>query len=752
MTDDKAGATGGELTGLQSSKSIHRLRQISNLRAHGISDNIDLPQLVVCGDQSAGKSSVLEGVTGIPFPRDEGVCTKFATEVILEHAEGALLVTATIIPHSLRDDKDKLKLQAFHRTIKGFDDLPDVIAKAGTLMGLRGYGDNDTGPSFTEDVLRIKVIGPSGLHLSIVDLPGIISVASEEQTEADVETVQRMVDSYVAKPRIIILAVVQASNDIANQSIIKKSKQYDVVGQRTVGIITKPDLINIGAERRIAALAKNQDTTKLQLGFYMLKNPTPKEREGGITQPQRAENELRYFRASPWAEQKLDYSRVGIDRLKLAMQSLLEQHIEKELPKVKEEIRAAIRDAESRISSLPPERPTTAHIRFFLSDIAMQFHSLANAALGGDYHTSSAPFFANDTPGAEIPASRLRAVVHDLNTKFADRMRKYGETVKIDNTRYVTNSPSARPSKRSKLSTAQASDGPPVLPMDSRKTLDLEDVSGETEFVSENGQRVVNEAGLRDWVKKVYLTSRGRELPGHTNHALGTELFHQQSKRWLPFATEHVERVYGYVVTFVGKAIKYLKVEGHVMAEIKEIIDIALDKSKSAAEEELTRLWADEEQQQPITYNHYYTDNVQKSRSKRNRASKKKLLGGFEGGADDVVEPAAITDGMDDETLSAGSQDIQVDMVEQACSQALDELDSYYKTARKTFVDNVCKQVIERHLLRHLPAAFSPQSVAMYSDEELQRIAGEKSDIVETRKQLQEQLVSLNAALAELRK
>ena len=102
-------------------------------------------------------------------------------------------------------------------------------------MGIRGYGKNLEGPAFVEDVLRIKVTGNVGLHLSIVDLPGLIAVASEVQTEEDVATVTRMVDSYIEKPRTIILAVVQASNDIANQSIIKKSKQFDKAGQRTVG-------------------------------------------------------------------------------------------------------------------------------------------------------------------------------------------------------------------------------------------------------------------------------------------------------------------------------------------------------------------------------------------------------------------------------------------------------------------------------------------------------------------------------------
>ena len=78
-----------------------------------------------------------------------------------------------------------------------------------------------------EDVLRIKVTGQTGPHLSTVDLPGLTSNPSKKQTEADVLTFYRIVDLYIEKPWAIGLAVVQASNDIANQSIIRKSKQFN---------------------------------------------------------------------------------------------------------------------------------------------------------------------------------------------------------------------------------------------------------------------------------------------------------------------------------------------------------------------------------------------------------------------------------------------------------------------------------------------------------------------------------------------
>jgi len=263
--------------GLNSHKSSQRLEQIARLRARGVGEHIGLPQLVVCGDQSVGKSSVLEGITGIPFPRQDGLCTTFPTEIILQHSSNDLNIKASIIPFTTRPDEEKSKFRQFTRILSSFDQLPEVINEITNLFGLASTDKGVRCPAFVQDVLRIEVTGNVGLHLSIVDLPGLIAVPNEDQTDDDVETVHDLVNSYIANDRTIILAVVQAGNDIANQTIIKKSRKYDPDGARTVGIITKPDLVNKGTERRVGLLAANHDTTKLKLGFFLVKNPTPNE-------------------------------------------------------------------------------------------------------------------------------------------------------------------------------------------------------------------------------------------------------------------------------------------------------------------------------------------------------------------------------------------------------------------------------------------------------------------------------------------
>ena len=300
-------------------------------------DHISLPQLVVCGAQSAGKSSVLEGITGIPFPRQDGVCTKFATEIILRHSLTESSITASIIPHKERDSEEANELRNFHRSLAGYGELPGVISDAAEQMGIRGFGDaGEDAPAFSADVLRIEAIGNTGLHLTVVDLPGLIFV--DETAGQDIKLVENLVDSYLRNSRTIILAVVRATNDIVTEPIIQRARHFDRSGERTVGIITKVDLINKGTEARIAKFTKNQDQTKLKLGFFVLKNPSPMEINEGITLAQRKKAEMQFFQSAQWKDHPLNMSRVGIDALRSFLASLLESHIERELPKVCDEI------------------------------------------------------------------------------------------------------------------------------------------------------------------------------------------------------------------------------------------------------------------------------------------------------------------------------------------------------------------------------------------------------------------------------
>ncbi|KAH0266470.1 dynamin GTPase, partial [Aureobasidium melanogenum] len=160
------------------------LDKIDKLFACGVGDHIPLPQLVVVGDQSSGKSSVLEGITKLPFHRDSGLCTRFATQITFRRAQ-TTSTTVTIIPHKGATQAYADKLRAWKSVTNAalepvffFKTMRDVHK----LMGLSDSAVDDGKSTFSEDVLKVEVTGPEQEHFSVVDVPGIFKTATKGVT------------------------------------------------------------------------------------------------------------------------------------------------------------------------------------------------------------------------------------------------------------------------------------------------------------------------------------------------------------------------------------------------------------------------------------------------------------------------------------------------------------------------------------------------------------------------------------------
>jgi hypothetical protein len=336
-------------------------------------------------------------------------------------------MAVSLLPCPSRSSEEREQFAAFHREFQEFSDLPRIIQEASRLMGLRGFSEFADAPTFAADVLRLELVGDTGLHLTLVDLPGLISVSEDD---GDVEMVQSLVDSYLESSRTIILAVIPASSDAETQRIIQRARHFDRDGVRTIGIITKPDLINKDTEERVARLAKNLERTRLNLGFFLLKNPSPAQLAQGINFLQRRRAELEFFSSGPWRAQGLDPSRVGIDNLRSFLADLLDSHIERELPKVQDEVRRLLQHVGEEIVDLGIERSNPSQIRIFLTRISIDFQCIIKNGLEGNYDGRDGAFFStNDTNTYR----RLRAAVHVENGAFADHMRCHGQRRRVTN-------------------------------------------------------------------------------------------------------------------------------------------------------------------------------------------------------------------------------------------------------------------------------------------------------------------------------
>lgn len=138
----------------------------------------------------------------------------------------------SIVLSQNRSEAECCRLSEFRESLTNFDELPALIEKAKEFIGI-----STTSSAFSNNVLRVEISGPTQQHLTIVDLPRLIHSENKLQTSVDVALVLSIVQSYIANRRSIILAVVLAKNDYANQIVTKLSKGVDSKGYRTLGII-----------------------------------------------------------------------------------------------------------------------------------------------------------------------------------------------------------------------------------------------------------------------------------------------------------------------------------------------------------------------------------------------------------------------------------------------------------------------------------------------------------------------------------
>lgn len=606
---------------LQSADQLQLLDEIDKLRSHGISHYVSLPQLIVCGDQSSGKSSVLEAISGISFPTKDNLCTRFATEVILRKA-AAVSISVAIVPSQTRSEDECNRLLGFRQTLANLNAFPDLVDKAKDAMGVTG-----TSSAFSNDVLRVEISGPEKPHLTIVDLPGLIHSENKMQSAADVKLVREMVKRYMGNRRSIILAVISAQNDYANQIVLKLAKGVDPTGRRTLGIITKPDTLRERPESESAFinLALNEDV-EFRLGWHVLRNRDYRSRDSTTEERDRAEGD--FFSQGAWKD--LPRACVGIDTLRDRLSRVLLDQIKAELPSLVEDIQNSLQDCQSRLAKLGNRRNTLNEQKVFLLEISQSFQSLTKAALDGNY---TDPFFGSPCD-SENYSNRLRANVQNLNLNFAEVMRVRGHSRDI-----------------------------------------VERVLPDMDMATS-----VSRAAFTQEIKALLSTSRGRELPGMFNPLIVGDLFREQSEKWESLAQEHLQETKDIVRTFLESTLLHLTDKNTSEAILREVIGPLEDQRLTKLDDKLEEILAPHQKGHPITYNHYFTENIQNMRKKSLEKELKSSLSQYFSRTKGDADSGHVYFGKLASELAAtlASQNI-ADPDGFACSEILLCMEAYYK-------------------------------------------------------------------------
>ncbi|KAI0543950.1 P-loop containing nucleoside triphosphate hydrolase protein [Xylaria curta] len=682
------------------------LDTIDDLRKLGIGRFVDLPQIIVVGDQSSGKSSVLEAISRVRFPIKDGLCTRFATEFVLR-TDPHTKVNVQIQPSSGVTDIDC----EFDETKFDTDDLPRIIEEAKARL-LRHNA------RFSEDVLRVEIRSPDVPHLTLVDLPGFYHSESDEQHADGLEIVDRLVETYMARKNSIILAIVSARNSFVMQKVLAKVKGHDANLQRTLGIVTKPDVLipDSEDEGKFIRLAKNQEKSyQLALGWHVLRNRSEKETSLSSTERDAKENE--FFDSGIWSA--IPSNNRGIDTLRKKLANILLDHVRKNMDTLIEDIQDSLGSRKKTLERLGGPRSSPSQLRVHLDKIASQFQLLSLRAIEGNY---SDEFFGGlypETPLDSVDDNRvrkLRALMRDLNRTFSWVLATRGSRriIIADHTDgkidagHSQRNPTSLPSFLHILESQYPFDSPPKVTRDAVK-LELEPLSS---------------------------ANQGTEFPGTTNDLLAVKLFQDQSLPWEAIARFHIDLVLRVVKSFVEKLVTYITGpdEKTCYAILSNIVDPFFEKCTLKLEEKLRELLWHFQNGYPQPSDAEFRAILAARHQRHLTAEVLQSLVADHPELFTEIGKRQITE------LSSQKSEFGVDSL-------IDKSETYYELSLRTFTDNVIILAIENCLIKELPTIFTTSLVSQMNDKMLKQLAAESADIQVERAELEVECEALQKGL-----
>ncbi|KAI8587516.1 P-loop containing nucleoside triphosphate hydrolase protein [Geranomyces variabilis] len=359
------------------------LDKVDRLRQLGVGQDVSLPQLVVAGDQSSGKSSLLESLSGISFPKAAELCTTFPTQIVMRTKktwEARVYTVPEIANFPATNCASKVAVQNIIQFIKR-----DVLkATAGV----------------SETVLVIELGSPELPNLTIIDLPGYVHTLVKGQSENFKQKIDNMVDKFIQDRRSIILAVIPANKDFATNVVLQRAQEWDPEGDRTIGVVTKPDLVDQGTEAAVIRMIQGH-YKELKLGYYMVHNRSHMDLQNGVDLAAAVAKEAEFFSQPAW--DALNARQLGTQQLQTAVVEVLAAHVVKEFPAMREEIQESIQSTTARLAELgePLADPKDRfHLLHFSTGTLKEVY---DAFVRGDYHLH---------PSIKL---KLRAKVHELN-------------------------------------------------------------------------------------------------------------------------------------------------------------------------------------------------------------------------------------------------------------------------------------------------------------------------------------------------
>lgn len=483
-----------------------------------------------------------------------------------------------------------------------------------------------------------------------------------------------------------------------------------------MGSLTKPDLVDKGAEQKVIDLVDGNEQ-KLLLEYCIVRNKGQQELTSSVLARQEKENA--FFDTEPWS--RLGKTRVGVSALRDRLRELLADITRREFPMVRSQIEKQLATSRENLEILGADRSTSEQQRSYLQQIATHFQQITDHALDA--------YYSRDPGFEEIPAFRLPTIMAELNARFADAMKEAGHTHDFAIEKAPKNL-SARPKWNSE-----------AAPLDYNKYPDIRDL-----LVSDDAACLSRETcDILAWIREVYQKNRsyGVEM---ANPAILSTLWSKQTTNWENMAQSYISSAIFFVHEFILSLLGYVCPDERTRRSLINTMFDAIYDSYQKSLDHIQFLVQVERHGKQLTYNRTFSPKLQRLRTQKLEKSLRrgeiKAIENEDGDEYEYVKLSAIPS-----LVSTGNEDYTVqDLHSILCA--------YYNIASMRFIDAVCMQGTDYHLLsgKGIPLRiFSSLFVASLSNEQLQRIAGEDQISIRKRKALNRQIKALEEGKRLLR-
>ncbi|KAK7721604.1 hypothetical protein SLS63_009510 [Diaporthe eres] len=674
-----------ELNSVETKTVFDTAHKLSSL---GVGRIVDLPQIIVVGDQSSGKSSVLEAISHVHFPVHGGVCTRFATELVLRPGSRRC-VTASVQFADSTKPTQPLQVADFNQ-----DDIDKIISSAKDEMKL-----SDTGHGFSKDILRLEIQGPEMYPLTLVDLPGIIHTATSKQSPTDMATVMELVESYMKKPNSIILSIICANNQLANQVVLQEAAKHDPTKTRTLGVITKPDLLHPGSSSEhdyLRVIRGHEAVHNLGLGWHVLRNRADHEKNLGP----RDTIEEQFFSSGTWGS--IPKADRGVAALRAKLSHILHDHIKKSLPAVLQDIQDKLIDQEAELGRLGQPRNTPEDMRAYLIDISSNFQRLVHDGIRGRYND---PFFG----GFDGTHRKLRSRLRNFNQAIRHVLLAVGSAQKVAGGHHSPPKQLPTPACLAELLETYT-DGLPC-------------------------PEVVTWAELSAQLEGQAAANQGTEFPGYANMDIVIQLFQKQAEPWKCIAEFHLGEVINVVKEFVDEVFEHIigppSSSSTTVAILSTLVDDFFDEKEELLSSKLKELLRPFKEGYALPLDADFQEAMEKTAAERAEAQ-------GEGGSN-LGQQTGMT------IFSQRRIDFGIEHM-------FDTMQNFYDMALRTFTDNLINLAIESCLVQDLPSIFTPRLVNIMDDRKLAEFAAESEEVRNYRSQLREDIKLLKQGLEQCRR